>query len=313
VVPHRGDDVRHLETGDPYLLECSEAAANHWYWIDRKNWPRYAYGRDGSSLRSLIFLWDYTGSEHYLAMAREAIGRLIQCQNPDGSYFDQGGTVGVHAIGQVTIKQWMANLATDPILDYLLRGLDDPVLWCAVEKTGEFIRRSFKRGKDADYWPYQMSYGGTKFDPWFALRNPRVGGKLPTARFFSHGHKARLLQVLSRRSGQAKYYELWLRHYQRHWANVVRRRATSTCASRRSSICRMPRLIFGTRAGARAAWKSMPLRLPRHREWRRHGDHACRQRDAEIASRQERMDPRQAEWRGRPSGDQVSVNQDAVN
>jgi hypothetical protein len=48
----------YLETGDPYLLECSESASSHWYWIDRQNWPRYAFGREGASIRSLIFLWD---------------------------------------------------------------------------------------------------------------------------------------------------------------------------------------------------------------------------------------------------------------
>lgn len=257
----------HLETGDPYLLECAEAATNHWYWIDRKNWPRFAYGRDGSSLRSLIFLWDYTGEEHYRKMAREAIGRLIQCQNPDGSYFDQGGTVGVHAIGQVTIKQWMANLATDPVLDYLLRGHDDPELWRAVERTGEFIRRCFQRGKDADYWPYQMSYGGTNYDPWFALRDPRTGGKLPTARFFSHGHKARLLQVLTRRSGEAKYYEMWLRHYQRHWANVDPPKGDFNMCVKTLQHLPYAQAHFWNARWHKGSVEIDPLDLPHHREW----------------------------------------------
>jgi hypothetical protein len=214
----------YLETGDPYLLECSESAATHWYWIDRHNWPRYAYGRDGASIRSLIFLWDYTGKEDYLTMAREAIGRLVSCQNADGSYYDQGGTTGIHAIGQVVKKPWMANLATDPVLDYLLRRPDDPNLWRVVEKTGEFMMRTFLRGKKKDYWPYQISYGGTKYDPWMAIRVAKSRGKLPTSWQMAHGHKARLLNVLTRRTGETRYFETWRRFYDRHWAKTEPRK-----------------------------------------------------------------------------------------
>lgn len=208
----------YLETGDPYLLDCAESAASHWYWIDRHNWPRYAYGRDAGSLRSLVFLWDYTGKEDYLTMAREAIGRVIQCQNPDGSYFDQGGTIGIHAIGQVVRKPWMANLATDALVDYLLRRPGDETLWQSVEKAGGYMMRSFVRGKNKDYWPYQLSYGGTKYDPWIHQRSPESRGKLPTKWPMAHGHKARLLNLMTRRTGRAEFYETWLRFFRKHWA-----------------------------------------------------------------------------------------------
>jgi hypothetical protein len=151
-------------------------------------------------------------------MAREAIGRLIQCQNPDGSYYDQGGTTGVHAIGQVVKKPWMACLATDPILDYLLRRPDDPMLWRAVEKAGGFLMGSFLRGKKVDYWPYQVSYADTNYDPWIHFRQPKSKGKLPTRSMFAHGHKARLLNVLTRRTGATRYFETWLKFYEKHWA-----------------------------------------------------------------------------------------------
>jgi len=209
----------YLETGDPYLLECAESATTHWYWIDRHNWPRFAFGRDGASIRGLIFLWDYTGKEDYLTMAREAIGRLIQCQNPDGSYHDQGGTTGVHSIGQVVKKPWMANLATDPILDYLLRRPDDSQLWRAVEKTAGFMMATFQRGKDKGYWPYQVAYGKGRYDPWIHHRNPKSNGRLPFGKCFAHGHKARLLNVMSRRTGKSRYFETWLEFFHRYWKN----------------------------------------------------------------------------------------------
>jgi hypothetical protein len=217
----------YLETGDPYLLDCSEAAALHWYSMDRLNWPRYAYGRDGSSIRSLIFLWDYTGKEAYRTMAREALGRLIQTQDRDGSYPDQGGTTGLHAMGQVVRKPWMANMATDPILDYLLRNPDDEALWRAVEKTGAYIFGAFQRGQKGDYWPYQTAYGGGNWDPWIAMREP--SGKLPTKRNLAHGHKARLLSILSRHKNDPKYFETWLRFYERHWAKGKPGADATTC------------------------------------------------------------------------------------
>ncbi|MBI4025519.1 MAG: hypothetical protein HY360_11100 [Verrucomicrobia bacterium] len=255
----------HLETGDPYLLDCSEAAASHWYWMDRLNWPRYAFGRDGSSIRSLIFLWDYTGKEDYRTMAREAIGRLIRTQDSDGSYPDQGGTTGLHAMGQVVRKPWMANMASDPILDYLLRGHDEPELWRAIEKTGEYLRKSFQRGKDGDYWPYQTSYGGANVDPWIAMREPRTCGRLPTKRNFAHGHKARLLSVLTRHSGRPEYFEMWLRFHQRHWASAEPPKDATPC------IRSLQHLPFAQAHRWNAQWRNGevcidPLLLPNHRE-----------------------------------------------
>jgi len=124
-------------------------------------------------------------------------------------------------MGQVIKKPWMANLATDPVLDYLLRGHDDPALWRAVEKTGEFVMRSFLRGKRRDYWPYEVSYADGNYDPWIHLREPESRGKLPTRWQFAHGHKARLLNVLSRRRAQPRYFGTWLRFYKKHWANAA--------------------------------------------------------------------------------------------
>jgi hypothetical protein len=35
---------------------------------------------------------------------------------------------------------------------------------------------------------------------------------------FAHGHKARLLNLLTRRTGAGKYFATWRRFYERHWA-----------------------------------------------------------------------------------------------
>lgn len=65
------------------------------------------YGRDAASLRSLVYLWDYTGMD-YLDKAREAIGRVIMCMRKDGSTGDQGGATGIQGgIANEITKTWM--------------------------------------------------------------------------------------------------------------------------------------------------------------------------------------------------------------
>ena len=44
----------YLETGDPYLLQTAQTVTDAFFAIDRKNWPRRSYGRDGVSIRSLM-------------------------------------------------------------------------------------------------------------------------------------------------------------------------------------------------------------------------------------------------------------------
>ncbi|NQU11688.1 hypothetical protein HQ590_12915 [bacterium] len=210
----------HLETGDPYLLDCAESASSHWYWMDRHMWPRYAYGRDGASIRSLVFLWDYTGKEDYRAMAREAIGRMIQCQQPDGSYRDQGSGTGMHGMSHLPVKPWMANLANDPIIDYLERSPDDdPALWRSFLRYADFLLRAATQPDGTVRWPYQIKYGDDDFDPWIERGNPGHG-KLPflAPTGYQHGHKARALNVATRHTGLSRYFDTWLKFYNQYWA-----------------------------------------------------------------------------------------------
>jgi hypothetical protein len=208
----------YLETGDPYLLECAESAASHWYWMDRHMWPRYAFGRDGASIRSLVFLWDYLGKEDYATMAREAMGRVIQCQQADGSYRDQGSGTGIHGASHMPVKPWMANLATDPMIDYLERISDDPELWKSFLKYIDFIMVSGTQADGTIAWPYQVRFGDALYDPWLDFRGTHGKGRLPTTdRNFAHGHKARALNLATRRTGQARFYDAWLKFHENHW------------------------------------------------------------------------------------------------
>jgi len=193
--------------------------------MDRHMWPRYAYGRDGSSIRSLIFLWDYTGKEDYGSMAREAIGRLIQCQQADGSYRDQGSGTGIHGASHMPVKPWMASLANDPVIDYLERNPDAPELWQALIRYGDFLMRTSRDENGRVWWPYQVAYGDSQYDPWTEFRDPPSKGKLPAHRGFAHGHKARALNVLTRHTGNPRYFDAWLKFYSASWAENMPPRA----------------------------------------------------------------------------------------
>jgi len=201
----------YLETGDPYLLECAESAANHFFWIDTHNWPRRSYGRDAMSLRSLIFLWDYVQKEDYLRMARQALGRLITCQLPDGSYADQGGAVGGQG-GHCNeiIKVWMAMMANAPVMDYLLRRPDDPELWQAAIKTGQFLLKAQLHKEGQYYWAYEYKYGDNPGNGFEMLQDPVNFQRHPTRR--AHvGYKGRFLKVLTDHTGDERYFQAWQR------------------------------------------------------------------------------------------------------
>ena len=207
-----------LETGDPYFLNCSEAIANRFYWTDRLNWPRRSYGRDAASVRSLIFLWDYTGKEDYLAMAREALGRTVACQRPDGSCGDQGGGVGVQGGSACEItKPWMALLAADPVIDYLSRRPGDEELHASLVRTGEFLLRSQFEHDGVWTWAYQYGYGDNPGDPW-AMRNDPTGfAPHPVAPHSVPGYRARFLPFLTRLTGDLRYLEAWQRFAEVQW------------------------------------------------------------------------------------------------
>ena len=212
----------YLETGDPYLRECAESTAVRYFWIDKHNWPRMSYGRDAASVRSLVFLADFLGEEHYRTMARDCIGRLIQCQDPDGSYADQGGAPGIHAVGQVCRKPWMANLANEPIFDYLTRWPDDPVLWDEAVRYGGYLMKAGVHPDGTVRWPYQTSYGEGNYDPWKKFYDPNTTmAELPDTYDFTLGYKARTLSVLTRHTGDPRYYDAWMKYFDRNWADKL--------------------------------------------------------------------------------------------
>lgn len=209
----------YLETGDPYLLDCSESAATHYYWIDRHNWPRRSVGRDAASVRSLIFLWDYTGKRDYLTMAREVLQRLISTQRPDGSYADQGGAVGMCGgnANEIT-KPWMAMLANDPIVDYLQRVPGDPSLEEALRRTADFMLAAQLKRNGKYEWAYQYKYGDNPGDPHEMIQDPEHFAPFPTPRAAASGYKARFLPFATLLTGDTRYLEAWQRFYLSNWA-----------------------------------------------------------------------------------------------
>ena len=77
----------YLETGDPYLLDVAEMAAEgHWAWY-RSNWPRCSIGRDNFELGGWALLWRFLRTEH----AKERTQELVRMTR---TVLDSRGSIG---------------------------------------------------------------------------------------------------------------------------------------------------------------------------------------------------------------------------
>ena len=204
----------YLETGDPYLLRVAESMADTAYAMDRSNWPRRSFGRDSAYIRSLTRLYDVTGQTFYLQRAGEACRRVAQCQRPDGSFADQGGTYGPHGPVNEIIKPWMNSILSEVLAEYLERVGSDPTVEACLVKTADWLLSALLKDGDGLYWPYQVAWGRNTDDPsskWTPDLPPRTH---PTGDY-QLDYNARTLLWLSRRTGDPKYARAWQATYER--------------------------------------------------------------------------------------------------
>jgi hypothetical protein len=81
----------YLETGDPYLLDTAEMAAEaYWAWF-RSNWPRCTIGRDAFEVAGWAMLWRTQKTEHARERCREFIRMISSVLDDRGSV---GGQIG---------------------------------------------------------------------------------------------------------------------------------------------------------------------------------------------------------------------------
>lgn len=226
LVLHRalGMLAAYLETGDPYLLQIAESMADSAYATDRSNWPRRSFGRDAAYIRSLTRLYDVTGRAFYLERAGEACRRAAQCQLPDGSFTDQGGTYGPHAHLNEIVKPWMNSILSEVMVEYLERAGNDPVVEACLVRTADWLLSVLLRDDDGAYWPYQIAWGRNAEDPlsrWTPDKTPHrhpVGDQ-------QLDYNARTLLWLSRRTGDPKYARAWMATYERRSRIFARTKA----------------------------------------------------------------------------------------
>jgi len=197
----------YLETGDPYLLDTARSVAESAYFWDRANWPRRSFGRDAAYIRGLVYLHRYLGDPGDLARAREALCRLVSTQLPDGSFADQGGTVGIHACMNLIVKPWMGCIATEAMIDYLAYAPDDRIeqsalafcrwlLACRVcDEQG--VRWLYQTSHACDAITYRMDGVciSLNMEPWHLE------------------YLARILGWAAMRTNDAKYYAAWRQSY----------------------------------------------------------------------------------------------------
>lgn len=194
----------YLETGDPYLCETAKSVAETAYWWDRTYYPRRSIGRDAAYVRGLVFLYRYTGDRFYIERTREAIGRIMAVQLPDGSYSDQGGTTGIHGALNLVVKPWMGCIATEPLIDYL--GIaDDADVTAAALRFADWLLASRVEYEGDLVLTYQVSFdGGTVY--------PNIMGPtttLPTKGPWHVDYTAKILGWASPHTGDPQYYRAW--------------------------------------------------------------------------------------------------------
>jgi hypothetical protein len=200
-----GHYAGYLETGDPFLSETAMAVADHAYWWDKTHYPRRSIGRDAAYIRGLLFLYRYTGEGLYLRRAREAIGRVIAVQYPDGCFSDQGGTTGIHGALNLVIKPWMGCIAAEPLIDYLQFCPDDKEVADAALRYADWLLTHRVRDGGQTYWPYQWGFGDQPTYP--NLYGPPW--PMPTKGAWHVEYVAKVLGWASFATGKPDYYRVW--------------------------------------------------------------------------------------------------------
>lgn len=77
----------YLETGDPYLLDTAQMAADaYWAWY-RSNWPRCSIGRDNFELGAWALMWRLFDTQH----ARERTMEMVRMSR---TVLDSRGSIG---------------------------------------------------------------------------------------------------------------------------------------------------------------------------------------------------------------------------
>ena len=204
----------YLETGDPYLLRCAESLTDTAYTIDRANWPRRSYGRDSAYIRGLTRLYDVTGEDFYLRRAGEACRRVAQCQRPDGSFTDQGATIGVHASMNEVVKPWMNSILSEVFVDYLERAGSDPVVERCLVRTADWLLGTLQEDEDGPFFPYEIAWGQNVYDPTSRWRPDMPPTKHPFGDY-QLDYNARTLLWVSRFTGDPAYALAWQATYRR--------------------------------------------------------------------------------------------------
>lgn len=204
----------YLETGDPYLLRCAESLADTAYTIDRANWPRRSYGRDAAYIRSLTRLYDVTGETFYLRRAGEACRRIVQCQHPNGSFTDQGATIGPHASMNEVVKPWMNSILSEVLVDYLERAGSDPAIERCLLRTADWLLGTLQEDADGPFFPYEVAWGRNEYEPTSRWR-PEMPPLAHPFGDYQLDYNARTLLWVSRTTGDPKYALAWQATYRR--------------------------------------------------------------------------------------------------
>jgi hypothetical protein len=203
----QGAIAAYLETGDPYLLETSQAVTANSHWTNRNSWPRLGVGRDACYVRSAVLLYRYFSDDFFRKIAYEGAIMVVESQRPNGSFGDQGGGTGIHQWGGYITKPWMGLLALSGVLDYLELFPEETKLLGSVERFANWLMEERFDHDGIVTWSYQHDFNGGRnyYDP--TSGSHRV---LPGEGKWHQESLGRLLTYCTLRFNRPDYMAAWM-------------------------------------------------------------------------------------------------------
>ena len=209
-----GSIAAYLETGDPYLLETAEAATEAAYRLHLNSWPRRAIGRDAMFARGAVMLYRYFNNNHFRRIGCEVARMVAESQRDDGSFGDQGGGAGMHAVGAYITKPWMGCMAVACVLDCLELLPGEPRLCECVRRFGDWLMQVRWTRDGFTGWSYQHRFDG---QPRYFDLSTGTWADVPGRGQWHHDSLARVLGFCTLHSGDPRYLEAFMESY-RHLA-----------------------------------------------------------------------------------------------
>lgn len=157
--------IGYLETGDPYLQDCAEMAAErYWMWF-RANWPRCSIGRDSFEVGGWAWLWRFFRTEHARERTRELVRMIKTVLDTRGVI---GGQMGAGPHPGYLSSLYMTGVCMTSLLEVAEAEYEEGNT-AGVKELLELLHRLHSHFNRSDVEMFPSSYSPEKKD-WYAYR-----------------------------------------------------------------------------------------------------------------------------------------------